>query len=116
MLIELPSKAWLQSARFNTLITTHVVILFCVSDLAWLTVDGRTIPGGAWGLQYRTARSPGQLHEACFMQPSALHLGFFTSTCASPVHILATLAYTHLPAPLLRTTGFLQHRLVHNSR
>ncbi len=79
-------KAWLQSARFNTLISTYVVISFCVSKLAWLTIDGRTIPGGAWGLQYRTARSPGQLREAFFLQPSAMHLELFTSTCASPVH------------------------------
>ena len=92
MLIELPSKAWLQTARFNTLTTTHVVMSFCVSNLAWLTVDGRTIPGGAWGLQYRTAHSPGHLHEAYFMQPSALHLGFTKSTCASPMHSLRALA------------------------
>ena len=57
-------------------------------------VDSRTIPGEAWRLQYLRASSPGQLKQGCVMQPSALHLEVFTSTCASPVHSLHALAST----------------------
>ena len=69
-------------------------ILFCISNWAWLTVEGRTISGDAWSLQYKRARSPGQLKQGNVSQPSAMHLEFSTSTCARPVHSLHALAST----------------------